>query len=333
MTLRIGLLGASRIAPPAVIEPALVVDRVEVVAVAARDPRRAATFATEHALPLVFDRYEELVGSDLVDAVYVGLPPSGHARWTIAALEADKHVLCEKPFACTTAEASAMVEAAERTGRTLCEAFHWRYHPLAARLAEVLGAGRIGAVLAIEATFDAPIPDLTDLRHDPRLGGGAMMDLGCYAVQWARFVAGSEPDVEAVQVVEGLPGIDLAMDATLRFDGGITARVTASMAPDVPVRALLRVVGDSGTITVHNPLAPHRGHALIVEEGSGRSSETVDGETTYVHQLRAFVGAALDGDPLPTGGADAIATMRVIEDCYLSAGLPPRGSEDRELRP
>lgn len=334
MTLRIGLLGAARIAPAAVVEPAREMDRVQVVAVAARDPRRAEAFARDHGVPTVFGDYGELVASAQVDAVYVGLPPSAHASWTIAALEAGKHVLCEKPFACSTTEASAMVAAAERAGRVLCEAFHWRYHPLAWRLSEVLASGRIGAIRSIAATFDAPIPDLDDLRHDPRLGGGAMMDLGCYAVQWARFVAGGEPEVSSVQVTEGVPGIDLAMEARLRFEGGVTAKVGTSMAPDVAVRARLEVVGDAGRIVVENPLAPHLGHALLVDDASGRSHETVAGESTYIHQLRAFVAAALDGASLPTGGADAIATMRVIEACYAAAGLPPRGgTEERELRP
>jgi predicted dehydrogenase len=333
MTLRIGLLGAARIAPAAVVHPARDLDRVEVVAVAARDPRRAEAFAREHGVQQAFASYDELVASDQIDAVYVGLPPSAHASWTIAALEAGKHVLCEKPFACSASEASAMVAAAGRAERVLCEAFHWRYHPLASRISGVLASRRIGAIRSVEAAFDAPIPDLNDLRHDPRLGGGAMMDLGCYAVQWARFIAGGEPEVMSVRVTEGVPGIDLSMDAKLRFDGGVTALVTTSMAPDVTVRALLEVIGDHGSITVENPLAPHLGHALVVEDPNGRSRETVDGDSTYVHQLRAFVAAALDGEPLPTGGTDAIATMRVIEACYAAAGLPPRGAEERELRP
>ena len=323
---RIGLVGAARIAPPAVVEPARTVDRVEVTAVAARDPRRAADFASEHGIPHVVDTYDDLVVSDLVDAIYIGLPPSGHAPWTVAALEAGKHVLCEKPFSCTLAEAVDMVEAAQRTGLVLCEAFHWRYHPLADRLRDLLDQGVVGEVRSIDATFDAPIPDLNDLRHDPALGGGAMMDLGCYPLQWARFVAQGEPEVERVEVVEGQPGIDESMDVRLRFPNDTTARVTTSMAPDVAVRATLTIAGTDGTISVVNPLAPHRGNSIVVDRTGTRTDETVDGDTTYVHQLRAFVAAVLDGDPLPTGGDDAVATMRVIEACYAAAGLPPRGT-------
>ncbi len=322
---RIGLLGASRIAPPAVIDAARHVERVEVVAVAARDRGRAEAFAVEHGLAEVFDSYEALVTSDQIDAVYVGLPPSGHEPWTVAALEAGKHVLCEKPFACTTAQALHMVEVAERTGLVLCEAFHWRYHPLAARLGEIIEGGEVGPVRHIEAVFCVPIPDLSDLRHDPRLGGGAMMDLGCYAVQWARFAARGEPEVERVEVVEGEPGIDLSMEATLRFPDGIEARVVTSMAPDVEVRAKLEVTGADGTVLVENPLAPHLGHRLVVDTPQGSTTETVEGEATYVHQLRAFVAAVLDGANLPTGGVDAVATMRIIEACYAEAGLPVRG--------
>lgn len=323
---RIGLLGASRIAPPAVIDAAHHVERVEVVAVAARDRHRAEAFAAEHAIAGVFDSYEALVESDQIDAVYVGLPPSVHEAWTVAALEAGTHVLCEKPFACTTAQAIHMVEVAERTGLVLCEAFHWRYHPLAARLAAVLAGGRIGPVRHIEAVFSVPIPDVSDLRHDPRLGGGAMMDLGCYAVQWARFAARGEPEVEQVEVVEGEPGIDLSMEATLRFADGIEARVVTSMAPDTRFEARLVVSGVDGTVLVDNPLAPHHGHRLVIDTSDGQTTETVDGEATYVHQLRAFVAAVLDGEALPTGGVDAVATMRIIEACYARAGLPVRGA-------
>lgn len=324
---RIGLLGAARIAPAAVVEPARRDDRVEVTAVAARDPRRAAEFADRHGIPHVLDTYEDLIASDLVDAVYVGLPPSAHAPWTIAALEAGRHVLCEKPFSCTSDEAVAMVAAADRTGLVLCEAFHWRYHPLADRLHELLHVEhRLGTLRHVEAAFDAPIPDLTDIRHDPRLGGGALMDLGCYPVQWARFVAGAEPEVERARAVEGQPGIDVSMEVELRFPDDLTALVTTSMDPDVEVRAVLRVEGEAGTLTVVNPLAPHLGHRLVLEADDGSTTETVDGGTTYDHQLQAFTAAILDGAPLPTGGADAVATMAVLEACYAAAGLPRRGA-------
>lgn len=324
---RIGLLGASRIAPAAVVEPARTCERAEVTAVAARDPRRAATFADQHRIPHVVDTYADLIASDLVDAIYVGLPPSAHAPWTIAALEAGTHVLCEKPFSCTTEEAVAMVAAAERTGLVLCEAYHWRYHPLADRLHQLLHVERrLGRLRHVEAAFDAPIPDLTDIRHDPRLGGGALMDLGCYPVQWARFVAGAEPEVERARAVEGQPGIDVSMEVELRFPEDLTALVTTSMDPDVEVRAVLRVEGEAGTLTVVNPLAPHLGHRLVLEADDGSTTETVDGGTTYDHQLQAFTAAILDGAPLPTGGADAVATMAVLEACYAAAGLPRRGA-------
>lgn len=324
--LRIGLLGAARIAPAAVIVPARELDRVEVVAVAARDATRAAAFAEEHEIPLVFDSYPALVESDAVDAVYIGLPPSEHERWTLAALDAGKHVLCEKPFACTATQAESMVAAADRTGLVLAEAFHWRYHPLAARIREVLRSGTIGRIVSIDASFSAAIPDVADIRHQLALGGGAMMDLGCYAVQWARFAAENEPEGIEATAVEGETGIDLSMEATLRFAGGIDAIVRCSMAPDVTTSNALRVIGDAGTVEVINPVAPHLGHSLVVQDRSGTSTETVPGRTTYDHQLEAFVGAVLDGEPIPTGGADAIATMRVIDACYSAAGLPTRGS-------
>jgi predicted dehydrogenase len=314
-----------------VLQPAAEVDRVDVVAVAARDKDRAEAFAREHGVPSVAASYEALIGRDDVDAIYIGLPPAGHAEWTIAALEAGKHVLCEKPFSCDVAEADAMVSAATAARRVLCEAHHWRYHPLAARLREVLRSGRIGAVTAIEAEFSAPIRDETDIRHQLELGGGALMDLGCYPIQWARFVAESEPAVVAARAVEGRPGIDLSMDVELAFPPGVQGLgvkgiVRTSMAPDTPVTISLRVTGDEGSLVVYNPLAPSMGHLLRVVDPDGtKHDEQVAGRSTYAHQLEAFVSAALDGAVLPTGGEDAVATMRVLEAAYGAAGLPRRG--------
>ena len=168
--IRIGLLGASRVSRYAVIEPAAEVAGVEVSAVAARDAARAAVFAGENGIAKVEADYEALVSSDEVDLVYNGLPPSGHARWTIAALESGKHVLCEKPFAMNAGEARAMVDAAERTGNYLIEAYHYRFHPLFARVLGVLDSGVIGPVRGMGAHFNVRIvPEQGEIRYDPAL--------------------------------------------------------------------------------------------------------------------------------------------------------------------
>ena len=322
--IRIGLLGASRVSRYAVIEPATTIEGVEVSAVAARDPARAAVFAKENGIPRVEHDYESLVTSNAVDLVYNGLPPSSHARWSIAALEAGKHVLCEKPFAMNAGEAKAMVEAAERSGNVLIEAYHYRFHPLFARVLEVLGSGRIGAVRELNARFNVRIAySPGEIRYKPALGGGAMMDLGCYCVHWVRSVMATEPEVLSASAIRHDSGVDIEMEAVLEFPGGVMARVSSSMSEDLPegLDAELVIRCESGTLTVVNPIAPHAGHELILEMADGRISEEVAGETTYVHQLRHVIDV-LTGSAEPlTGGRDAIATMSVLDDIYRLAGM------------
>lgn len=329
MTVRIGVLGAARITPGALLAPAAVVDGVEVAVVAARDPERAKAFAAEHGIPRVASTYQEVVEDSGIDAVYNPLPINLHAPWTIAALRAGKHVLCEKPFSLHAGEAEEMVAVADQTGRLVVEAFHWRFHPFAERMKALAGEGSIGRLQRVEALFHAPIPDRSDIRYQLALGGGALMDLGCYAVQWVRHVVGAEPTVVAATAVEpdGLPGIDASMDAELRFATGVEAAVGCSMdPPGGRVAAKLVAIGSEGTLEARNPLAPHMGNRLKVTRADGSETvESVDGATTYEYQLRAFKAAVEDGTPVPTGGADAVATMRALDAIYAAAGLPPRG--------
>ncbi|MEM9057769.1 MAG: Gfo/Idh/MocA family oxidoreductase, partial [Pseudomonadota bacterium] len=194
--IRIGLLGASRVGRGAIIAAAAGNAAVEVCAVAARSELRAREYADAHGLARVEPTYQALVDAADIDVVYNGLPPSEHKPWTLAALAAGKHVLCEKPFAMTAAEADAMVTAARTAGKTLLEAFHYRFHPLFLRLLELLEADAIGTVQRVDCRFNVPVPYApAELRFDRRLGGGAMMDLGCYPVHWARTVVGTQPQV------------------------------------------------------------------------------------------------------------------------------------------
>lgn len=317
--IRVGLLGASRIARGAVLKPANEIAGVEVVAVAARSPQSARAYADEHGIEHVEPDYQALVSSDHVDLVYNALPPSGHKRWTVAALASQKHVLCEKPFALNAEEATAMVDAADEAGRVLIEAFHYRFHPAFNRVLELLRSNAIGSIRAIRCHFDIPVPCVPgELRYDRSLGGGAMMDLGCYPLHWSRTVAGKEPEVVSAQARWHESGVDVAMEAELEFPGGVAARVSSSMSEDLPegLDAKLHIAGERGELTLINPLAPHIGHELQIREGNEERTETIDGESTYHHQLR-HVMDVLSGAATPiTGGADAIANMRVLDAIY-----------------
>jgi predicted dehydrogenase len=322
--IRIGLLGASRVSLYAVIAPAAAIEDVFVSTVAARDAMRAATFAEENGIPHVAPDYQALVTSDKVDVVYNGLPPSGHACWSIAALEAGKHVLCEKPFAMNAAEARAMVSAAERTGKVLIEAYHYRFHPLFARVLELVRSNSIGAIRDLQAHFNVRIrSDPGEIRYNPTLGGGSMMDLGCYCVHWVRSIMGTEPEVLSASATRHDTGVDVAMQAVLGFPDGVRARVSSSMSEELPdgLDARLVITGERGTLSVINPIAPHMGHELILETPQGTTREELAGQTTYYHQLQHLLDV-LQGEASPlTGGSDAVANMRVLDRIYRLSGI------------
>jgi len=320
--LRFGILGAARIAPMALVRPARRVPEASVLAVAARDPDRARRFASRHGIPRVHESYAALLGDPDIDAIYNPLPNALHAPWTIRALEAGKHVLCEKPFAASVAEAESMAAAAERTGRVLVEAFHYRYHPLFTRLRTILDSGEIGDVLHLEAHFCFPLPRPSDIRFSRDLAGGALMDAGCYTVHLLRHLASAEPEVVTARAFWTRGGVDRALAAELRFPGGRSARLTCSLFSRWLLRASARIEGTAGLVKVLNPFAPQFFHRLSVVTPAGTRSERVAGGATYDYQLRAFIAAVRDGAPVPTGPLDAIANMRAIERIYLSAGRP-----------
>jgi predicted dehydrogenase len=227
--LRVGILGAARIAPMALVRPAARTGVARIVAVAARDRARAAAFARRHGIPVVADDYDALLARDDVDAVYNPLPNSHHAAWTIRALAAGKHVLCEKPFAASAAEARTMAEAAFRHGRVLMEAFHYRYHALFERVLAVVRGGELGALRSVRARFMIPIVRPGDIRWRRDLAGGALMDTGCYAMSMLRHVAGAEPSVERATAAWTTGGVDRRMEADLAFPGGVRGRLECSL--------------------------------------------------------------------------------------------------------
>lgn len=188
--LRIGILGAARIAPLALIKPARQDSEVVVAAVAARDVTRGRKFAAEHGIARVHNSYHELVTDPEIDAVYNPLPNGLHGRWTRAALTAGKHVLCEKPFTANAAEAREIAALAEQSDRIVMEAFHYRYHPLALRAEQIIASGELGRLRRVEAAMCFPLPKFSDIRYDYSLAGGATMDAGCYAVHMVRTFGG-----------------------------------------------------------------------------------------------------------------------------------------------
>ena len=324
--LRIGILGAARIAPMALIRPARALPDVEVAAVAARDEARARAFAAKHGVPRVHRGYDALIDDPELDAVYNPLPNGLHHAWTLRALRAGKHVLCEKPIASNAAEAEEMARAAEETGRVLVEAFHWRYHPLAARMREIVRSGELGEVRRVEASVCFPLPLPGDIRYRFDLGGGATMDAGCYAINMVRYLAGAEPRVETARTKRSSPDVDRWMRAELAFDDGRSGSVECSLFSAKLLSVGARVIGSRGRLDVFNPVAPHLYHRLRVRADGARRSERVPGEATYTHQLRAFAAHVRGGPKMSSDARDAILNMRVIDAVYDRAGMKRRGT-------
>ncbi len=322
---RIGTLGAARITPAALVRPVAATPGVELVAVAARDRGRAETFAARHGIPRVHSSYEALLDDPEVDAVYNPLPNGLHCEWTLRALDAGKHVLCEKPLAANAAEARRMQQAAEKAGRVLAEAFHWRHHPLAERMREILDSGALGPLRHVEGIMCVPLPLPGDIRFRLDLAGGATMDTGCYAVSLARFLAGAEPEVVSARAKLASPGVDRWMRAELRFPGGVTGRILTALfsARLLDIRAIAE--GERGRMSVINPVAPQYYHRLKVSTPDGTRVERVAGGATYTFQLQAFVRWLREGVPMVTDAANGVANMAVIDSIYEKAGLPLRG--------
>jgi len=322
--LRIGILGAARIAPMALINPAKENTDVVVAAVAARDVTRARAFAAQHGIATVHGDYDALIADPGIDAIYNPLPNGLHGRWTRAALAADKHVLCEKPFTANAIEAREIAELADGSDRVVMEAFHYRYHPLTLRAEDIIASGELGTLERVEAALCFPLPKFSDIRYDYSLAGGATMDAGCYAVHMARTFGGRSPEVVSARATLRDARVDRAMAAELRFPAGHTGRVRCSMWSPRLLQISARVIGERGELRIVNPVMPQAFHRLSVRSAKGRRTEHFGRRASYAYQLDAFAAAVLRGAPIKTTPHDAIDNMTVIDAIYSAAGLPLR---------
>lgn len=322
--LRIGVLGAARITPKALIHPARQLQEVSVTALAARDVDKARGFARRYNIPRVHTSYADLIADPEIDAIYNPLPNSHHGLWSIRAMQAGKDVLCEKPLAANMAEAQQMAQVAQSEGRVLMEAFHYRYHPLMTRALAILQTGELGAIRHIEASFCAPMWRPWDIRWRWDLAGGSLMDMGCYAVHMVRTLAGAEPEVIRARAWTVGKNVDRCMEAELAFPDGPRARVSSAFISRKLVQIYFTVQGERGWLRVINPVLPHLFHRLTVEVDGESRTEQIPGSATYFYQLARFADAVRTRSPFPTNPADAIANMRVIDAIYAQAGLPLR---------
>ncbi|MCS4307669.1 putative dehydrogenase [Rheinheimera pacifica] len=331
--IRIGLLGAARISDKAIFQPLKQLRGFALQAVAASSAERARQYAGAHGILHVADSYQALLERSDIDLIYNALPPSEHAYWTIQALQQGKHVLCEKPFAMDEAEAQAMVQAAKASGKVLLEAFHYRFHPLFVEIMRLVQAGTIGSIRHLRANFSVRIPYFAgSLRHEAALGGGAMMDLGCYPLHWVRTIMGNEPQVLSANCItagatNGGPQIDITTQAQLQFADGVIADIGTSMAEHLsrsPDTSLV-LEGSLGSIEVSGLITPQLGNSIKLITASSERQYSVPGRSTYYYQLQHVKDCLQGRTTALTGGNDAINNMRLLDQIYQQAGLLHRG--------
>jgi predicted dehydrogenase len=327
-TVRVGILGAGGIAERAMVEPARVVDGVEVVAIGARDPQRAHDFAQRLDIP-VSGGYDTVLARPDVDLVYLALPPIVHAEWALQALAAGKHVLCEKPLSATEAGARSIADAAAERGFRAFVGFHYKLHSFNRRLFDVIASGALGKVRDVDIDFSIPhfVVKPGNIRLDGDLAGGAVMDVGCYAADLLRATLGEPTVISAeAQTYPDDPRIDLQTDAVLSLPGGILARVRASFIGDDRGSMSVRITGSDARLDATGVIVPQWGAALTVTSGDRVLVEerAAEGESSYVRQLEHLVAVFEEESPSVLDADQAVGTMRVVDDIYRAAGLQPR---------
>lgn len=317
--LRWGILGAARIAASALI-PALRANGSPIVAVACRDAARGAAFAQQHGIAQVCS-YEQLMRRDDVDAVYNALPNSGHAPWTIEALHAGKHVLCEKPLALNADEVRQMREASVATGRLVLEAFFYRFHPQTDRIRHLVRSGALGPLKWMRGSFTYALRDMTDCRWDPALGGGALYDLGCYPLSLMRLLADVEPTVLGVVSRLTERGVDHASHAVLRFDapGG---RVLGHMdsAFSLPFHCDFEALCEEGLLRLPIPFATK---GVQTQLQIGDQTERFAICDPYASMAAHFEAAARGDCALRYTLDDALAQARAMDALLAGAQAAP----------
>jgi D-xylose 1-dehydrogenase (NADP+, D-xylono-1,5-lactone-forming) len=310
---RYGVLSTANINEQ-VLEGAGPSDRVEIVAVASRDRDRANEYAREYGIERAYGSYESLLADPEIEAIYISLPNSLHVEWSVRALEAGKHVLCEKPLDRRAAEVERACDAADRAGRLLAEAFMWRHNPQTAKLQELVGSGAIGAIRQIRAAFSYTLTDQQNVRLRADLDGGALMDVGCYCVSGARLLAGEPDAVFGVQVT-GLTGVDVRFAGSLRFPNDVVAQFHCGF--DLPVESRLEPIGAVGSIVLRDPWHARKPGLELRRD----DAEWVDVERANSYRLELEnLADAIRGVAQPLlGRDDAVAQARVIEALYRSA--------------
>ncbi|MGA2111134.1 MAG: Gfo/Idh/MocA family oxidoreductase [Anaerolineales bacterium] len=319
--LRWGFLGTARI-NSALVNPLRVSQRNTLVAVASRDMKKAGPYASELGIPRAYGSYTAMLQDQDVDVVYVSLPNSLHAEWTVKAVEAGKHVLCEKPLALTVADVDRIIAASKRAGVVVAEAFMYRYHPQTLKVKALVEEGAVGSLRLVRASFSFRLSQEKDIRLDPKLGGGSLWDVGCYTTSYARFVIGAEPSEVAGWEVLGPTGVDELFVGTMRFPGEVFAQIDCGFR--TPYRARVEIIGSEGTLSTLHPYQPDVNGQVSLTRETKKETIIVPGEELYRGEIDGLADSVLSGKPLRVSLQESRGNVAAIEALLRSA---------REMRP
>ena len=330
--LKIGILGAARIADDGIVDPSRALGH-RLVAVAARDRTRAERFARQRGIEKVHETYADVIDDPNVDVVYNALVNSLHATWNQYALQAGKHVLSEKPFASNASEAALVRDVAETAPGTIVEGFHYLHHPVNQRLRDLVTSGDLGEINNVEIELRIPGPPDNDPRWSLELAGGATMDLGCYVLNAARQVGrwlDEAPSVISAEAILKEPNIDAAMRVELAYPSGIQAQLHWDM--NAQDRAMVWTIkGTAGTAVVPAFAVPHMDNRIVITKDGDTEEQTLGDQTSYTYQLAALTSTLQTGAEFLIDVDDSVANAELIDDVYRSAGLAPRTSGGRLL--
>jgi len=317
--LRWGVMSTAQIGINAVIPAMRGCGNVEVVAIASRDMERARSVASKLRIPKAYGSYEELLADPEIEAIYNPLPNHLHVPWSIRALEAGKHVLCEKPIAMNAGEAMHLLEAARRfPALKVMEAFMYRFHPQWTTVADLVGQGGMGAIKMVHSIFTYHNVNPDDVRNIAEMGGGGLLDIGCYCISASRLIFGAEPR-RVFGIVELDPKFktDRMASGILDFgEGTATFTCGTQMAPTQRIE----MIGNEGRLDIEKPFTPSSSRPprlRLQRDGETQDLKTVK-RNQYTVMAERFSQAALDGTPVPTPLEDALANMRVIDAVFTS---------------
>ncbi len=311
-----GILGTARI-NRSLIPPLRLSLRNQLLGVASRDEARARAYADERDIPKSYGSYEALLSDDEIDVVYIPLPNNMHAEWAIKAAQAGKHVLCEKPLALTVEDVDRMKQAAADAGTVLMEAFMYRFHTRTLQVKSMIEAGEIGEVHHVKGGFTFPLNREGDVRWDSSLGGGSLWDVGCYPLNYARYMIGSEPTHVYGQSFNGSSGVDISFTAQLTFQGGITAQFDSGFRTQF--RMYTEISGSKGSIYLPMAFKPSLRSYIHLTKGNNTTQIAVDGKLLYLDEVEEMTDCVLEGRQPILSLEDSRGNIAAIRALYESA--------------